>query len=117
MRGNNLKQEHCDLPVTESRICYKLKEIRFSPNKENIILGDDNRLRGDDSVLDSEEGRVDSQKVSGYISNAGDVSKRPSKTYGNIIINNISNSSCTTVHEVPAETIKSQHLFHKRLKQ
>ena len=23
--GNNLKQGHCDLPVTESRICYKLK--------------------------------------------------------------------------------------------
>ena len=51
--GNNLKQGHChcDLPITESRICYKLKKMSFSPNTENRILGDDNRLGGDDSVL------------------------------------------------------------------
>ena len=77
--GNNLKQEHCDLPVTESRIRYKLKEIRSSPSKENRILGDGNRLSGDDSVLASREGRVDFQKVSGYVSNAGHVNKRPIK--------------------------------------
>ena len=33
--GNNLKQGYCDLPVTEARICYKLKEISSSPNTEN----------------------------------------------------------------------------------
>ena len=36
---NNLKQGYCDVPVTKSRICYKLKEITSSPNTENIILG------------------------------------------------------------------------------
>ena len=56
--GNNLKQEHCDLPVIESRICYKLKERSFSPNTENRILVDNNRLGGDDSVPASEEGRI-----------------------------------------------------------
>ena len=48
--GNNLKQGHCDLPVRESKIYYKLKEISSSPNKENKILGDDNRFGVDDSV-------------------------------------------------------------------
>ena len=48
--GNNLKQGHCDLPVTESRICYKLKEISSSHKTEYRILGDDNRLGVDDSV-------------------------------------------------------------------
>ena len=88
-----------------------------SPDKENRILGDDNRLGGDDSVSASREGRVDFQKMSGYSVNAGGVNKRPSKAFGNIIINSISNSSCTTVHEVPAETTNSQPLFEKRLQQ
>ena len=114
--GNNLKQGHCDLPVTEFRICYKLKEFSSSTNTENRILGDDKRLGGDDSVPASGEGRADFQKVSGYIVNAG-VNKRPSKAFGNIIINSISNSSCITVHEVPAETANSQPLFEKRLQQ
>ena len=104
--GNNLKQGHCDLPVTESRICYKLKEISFSPNTEKIIIGNDSRLGGDDSVPDSGDGRIDFQKVSGYIVNAGSVNKRPSKAFGNIIINSISNSSCTIVHKIPTETKK-----------
>ena len=105
--SRDLKQGHCDLSVTESRICYKLKEIK--------ILGDDNRLGGDDSVPSSGEGRVDFQKVSGYIVNARSANKRPSKVFGNIIINSISNSSCTTVHEAHAETTNSQPLFEKRL--
>ena len=104
--GNNLKQGHCDLPVTESRICYKLKEISSSPNTENRILEDDHRLCEDDSVPASGEGRVDFQKVSRYIVNAGGVQKRPSKAFGNIIINSISNSSCTIVHKIPTETKK-----------
>ena len=115
--GNNLKQGCCDLPVTKSRICYKLKEIASSANTENRILGDDNRRSGDDSVCASREGRVDFQKVSGYIVSAGGVNKRPSKAFGNIIINSISNSSCTTVHEVPAETTNLQRSFEKRLQQ
>ena len=113
--GSNLKQGYCDLPVTESRICYKLKILSSSPNTENRILGDDHRLGGDDSVPASGEGRVDFQKVSGYIINAGGVNKRPSKAFENIIINSISNSSRTTVHEVLAETTNSQPLFEKRL--
>ena len=73
--GNNLKQGQCDLPVIESRICYKLKEISSSPNLDSMIFGDDNRLGGDDSVPPSGESRVDFQKVSGYIVNAGGVNK------------------------------------------
>ena len=113
--GNNLKQEHCDLPVIESRICYKLKERSFSPNTENRILVDNNRLGGDDSVPASEEGRINFQKVLVYIVNEGGVNKRPSKAFRNIIINSISNSSCTTAHEVLAETTISRPLFEKRL--
>ena len=114
---NNLKQEHCDVPITKYRICYKLKESSSSPNTGNIILEDNNRLGGDGSVPASGEGRVDFQKVSGYIVNAGCVNKKPSKSFGNIIINSISNSSCTTLHEVPVETTNSQPLFGKRLQQ
>ena len=66
-RGSNLKQGYCDLPVKESRVCHKLKEITFSPYTENRILRDDHRLGGYDSVLVSGEGRFDFQKVSGYI--------------------------------------------------
>ena len=115
--GNNLKQGHCDLPVTESRICYKLKEISSSPNTENRILGNDNRLGGGDSVPVSGEDRVNFQKLSGCIVNSGGVDKRSSKAFGNIIINSISNFSCTTVHEVLEETRNSQPLFEKRLQQ
>ena len=61
--GNNVKQGHCDLPVTEYRICYKPKEISSSPNTENRVLGNDNRLSGDGSVAASGENRVDFQKV------------------------------------------------------
>ena len=57
--GNNLNQGYCDLPVAESRICYKLKEISSSPNTENRIFWDENRLGGDGSVPASREGRVD----------------------------------------------------------
>ena len=63
VEGNNLKQGHCDLPVTEPRICYKLKKISSPLKKQNIILRDNNRLGGDDSVPASGEGRVDFQKV------------------------------------------------------
>ena len=42
--------------------------------------------------------------TSEYIVNAGGVNKRPSQAFGNIIINSVSNSSFTTVHEIPAET-------------
>ena len=66
--GNNLNQEYCDLPVTESRICYKLKEMSSSPNTENRIFGDDNRLGGDDSVPTSSEGRVDFQRCQDILS-------------------------------------------------
>ena len=62
--GNNLKLGHCDLPVSEARICYKLKEISSSSNTDNRILGDNNRLGGDDSIPASEEGRFNFQKVS-----------------------------------------------------
>ena len=115
--GNNLKQGYCDLPIRESRICYKLKESSSSPNTQNRILGDDNRLSGDDSVLASREGRVDFQKVSVYLVNAGGINKRPSKVFGSIIMNIISNSSCTTIHDIPAEITNSQPLFEKRLQQ
>ena len=108
--GNNFKQGDC-----ESRICYKLKEISSSPNIENQILGGDSSLCSDDSVPASGECRVDFRKVLGYIVNAGGINKRTSQTFGNIIINSISNSSCTTVHEVPAETTNFQPLFEKRL--
>ena len=113
--GNNLKQGHCDIPVTKSKICYKLKEISSSLNTENRVLGDDNKLSGGYSVPASGEGRVDFQKVSGYIVNTEGVNKRHNKSFGNIIISNLSNFSCTTVHEVPAETKNSQPLFEKRL--
>ena len=76
--GNNLKRRQCDLPVTESGVLYKLKEISSLPNTENRILGDDNRLGG---VSASVEGRVNFQKVSGYIANAGGINKRPSKNF------------------------------------
>ena len=36
--GNNLKKGNQELLVTESRICYELKEISSSPNTENRIL-------------------------------------------------------------------------------
>ena len=36
--GNILKQGHYDLPVTESRICYKLREISSLSNTGIIIL-------------------------------------------------------------------------------
>ena len=55
--------------------------------------------------------------MSGYIADAGGANKRPSKAFGNIIINSISISSCTTVHEIPAETANSQPLFEKRSQQ
>ena len=55
--------------------------------------------------------------MSGYIVNGVGFNVRPRKASGNTIINSISNSSCTTVHEVPAETIDSQLLFEKRLQQ
>ena len=61
--------------------------------------------------------RVDFQKVSVYLANAGGIDKRPSKVFGSIIMNIISNSSCTTVHDIPAETTNSQPLFEKRLQQ
>ena len=48
--GSNLRQGYCDLPVTETRICYTLKVISFIPNRENRILENDHRLGGDDSV-------------------------------------------------------------------
>ena len=105
-RESNLKQGCCDLPVKESRICHKLKEIT-SPNTQSRILRDDHRLGGDDSVPVSGEGRVDFQKVPGYIVKVGGVNKRPSNAFRNMIINSISNSSCTTVHEVTAETTNS----------
>ena len=105
-RESNLIQGYCGLPVKESRICHKLKEIN-SPNTRNRMLRDDLRLGGDDSVRVSGEGRFNFQKVSGYTVNVGGVNKRPSNAFGNIIINSISNSSCTTVHEVPAETTNS----------
>ena len=114
--GSNLKQGYCNLPVTESRICYQLKEISSSSNTENRILGDDRRLCRDDSVPALGEGRVDFQMLSGYFVNAGAVNKRPSKAFGNII-NIINNSSCTTVHEVPAEITNPEPLFEKRLQQ
>ena len=98
-----LKQGYCGLPVTKSRFCHKPKEIISSPNTENRILGDNNRLSGDDDVSASGEGAVDFQKVSGYIVKAG-VNKRPRKAFGSIFINSISNSSCTVVHEVPGGT-------------
>ena len=91
-RESNLKQGYCDLPVKKSRICHKLKEIT-SPNTQNKMFRDDHRLGRDDSVRVSGEGRVDFQKVSGYIVTVGGVNKRPSKAFGNIIINSISNSS------------------------
>ena len=53
---HNRKQGHCDLPITESRICYQLKDISSSPKTENKILADDDRLGGDDSVPASGEG-------------------------------------------------------------
>ena len=79
-----------------------LKKSVLQPT-QNRILGDYNRLSGDDSVPASGRGRVDFQKVVGYIANAEDINKRPRKAFGSIIINSISNSSCTTVREVPAE--------------
>ena len=94
-----------------------LKKSVFSPNSENRILGYDNKLGGDGSVPASGEGRVNFQKVSRYIVNAGGVNKRPSKAFGNVIIKSISNSSCTTVFEAPAEATNSQPLFEKRLQQ
>ena len=101
-KGANLLQG----PVCQSSV-LSIREISSSPNTENRILGDNNRLSGDDSVPASGEGRVDFQKVSGYIVNAGGVNKRPINAFGDIIINGISNSSCTTVHEVSAETTNS----------
>ena len=85
------------------RFLINLKKSVLHPTQDRI-LGDYNRLSGDDSDPASGKGRVDFQKVVGYIANAGDINKRPSKAFGSIIINSISNSSCTIVHEVPAET-------------
>ena len=93
--GNNLRQGHCDLLVTESRICYKPKEVSSSPNTESKILGDDNILDKDDSVPASREGTVDFQKVSGYIVNAGGVNNRLAKLLGTF--------SSTALADLPAQ--------------
>ena len=69
-KGANLLQG----PVCQSSV-LSIREISSSPKTENRILGDNNRLSGDDSVPASGEGRVDFQKVSGYIVNAGGVIK------------------------------------------
>ena len=98
-------------------MCYKLKEISSSPNTGNRILGDDHRLGGDNSAPASGEDRVNFQKMSGYIVSAGGANKRPSKAFGNIVINSISNSSFTTIHGVSAEITNSQPLFEKTLQQ
>ena len=68
---------------------------------------DDHRSSGDDSVTVTRESKVDFQKVSGYVVNAGSISKGPSKAIGATIINIISNSSCPTAYKVPSETDKS----------
>ena len=115
--ANNCKRGHCDLPIRESRIFYKLKDISSSPNTENRILTDDGRLGGDDSVFTSGEGRIDFREVSAYIANAGSVHKRPSQAPHNIIINRISDSFCTTLYGLRAETTNSQPFLEKRLQQ
>ena len=114
--GNSLEQGHCDQPATEPRISYKLKEISSSANTENKILGYHNRHGGNDKVLASGEGTVSFQIYSEYFVNAGGINEKPSKSFGNIIINSISNSCCISVHEVTAETINPQPLFEKRIK-
>ena len=115
--ANNCKQGHFDLPNRESRIFYQLKDISSSPNTENRILTDDYRLGGADSVFASGEGRIDFREVSAYIANAGSVHKRPSEASQNIIINRISNSFCTTLYGLRAETTNSQPFLEKRLQQ
>ena len=115
--ANNCKQGHCDLPNRESRIFYQLKDISSSPNTENRILTDDDRLGGADSVFASGEGRIDFREVSAYIANAGSVHKRTSQAPQNIIINRISNSFCTTLYGLRAETTNSQPFLEKRLQQ
>ena len=115
--ANNCKRGHCDLPIRESRIFYKLKDISSSPNTENRILTDDVILGGDDSVFTSGEGRIDFREVSAYIANAGSVHKRPSQAPHNIIINRISDSFCTTLYGLRAETTNSQPFLEKRLQQ
>ena len=115
--ANNCKRGHCDLPIRESRIFYKLKDISSSPNTKNRILTDDGRLGGDDSVFTSGEGRIDFREVSAYIANAGSVHKRPSQAPHNIIINRISDSFCTTLYGLRAETTNSQPFLEKRLQQ
>ena len=94
-----------------------LKKSVLYPTQKIEFLKDDNRLGGYDSVPASGEDRVEFQKVPGCTVSVGGVNKKPGKVFGNTIINSISNSSCTTVQEVPAETINSQPLLEKRLQQ
>ena len=65
------------------------------------------KLSGDDNVTNTGGNRVDIQKVSGCVVNAGNISKGLCKDIDVTIINSIGNSSCPTAYEVPSETDKS----------
>ena len=105
--GNILKQRHCNLAATELVFVINSKKLVLHPTQRIDFFRDDSRLSEDDSVSVSGVGRVDFQKLSGYIADAGCVNKRTSKAFGNIIINSISNSLCTTVQKIPAEITNS----------
>ena len=117
MLGKTLEETILSWDTAMYLILDLLKKSVLYPTQKIEFLKDDNRLGGYDSVPASGEDRVEFQKVSGCIVNVGGVNKRPGKVFGNAIINSISNSSCTTVQEVPAETINSQPLLEKRLQQ
>ena len=95
--------------LSRDTVIYLLQNLGFVINLKKSVLHPTQRIEFVEMIIDSlkmtsgvpasEEDRVDFQKVSGYIVNAGGVNKRPSKAF-----NSISNSSCTIIHEVPAET-------------
>lgn len=75
------------------------------------------KLSGDDNVTNTGGNRVDIQKVSGYVVNAGNISKGLCKDIDVTIINSIGNSSCPTAYEVPSETDKSTAFVWIKIKQ
>lgn len=113
----NTEPGHCHLLVGKPRICDKLEEISVGTNAKNRVFGNGHRFCGDDSVSSSGESRIDFQKVSGYVVNAGSNNKRSIKAFGNSLLHSFSNSSSPIVHEIPAETTDPQSLLKEKLQQ
>ena len=100
IRGSNLKKRHCDLPFAKLRHYYKPEKINPSTIPENRFPGNDQRFSGDDSVTAIGESSADFKKLSGHVINKK-VSLRNLTKLGVTIINDISNSFCSILYDVP----------------